>query len=133
MSMTVSSPDLAQPGLGIPATLNVELPRAWRDTVQIELGAELAWSPELSLSATAGYHSPVSPDSTVDTASLDGHRLLGALGVAWQVLDGVTLFAAGEVHGILPRTVTTSDYDLGNGTYNLVVAALTAHVQIELE
>ena len=50
------------------------------------------------------------------------------LALAWQVSDGFALLAGGEVQGILPRTVTTSDHDLGNGRYSLVVAAFTERI-----
>jgi long-chain fatty acid transport protein len=35
-----------------------------------------------------------------------------------------------RLQGILPRTVTGSDHDLGNGTYNLVIGAAGGHMKI---
>jgi long-chain fatty acid transport protein len=36
----------------------------------------------------------------------------------------------GEVQGILPRTVTESDYDLANGTYTLIIGGAHFHVVV---
>jgi hypothetical protein len=39
--------------------------------------------------------------------------------------------ADAEVQGILPRTVASSDYDLGNGTYDLVLALVQLHLVVK--
>ena len=36
-----------------------------------------------------------------------------------------------EVQGILPRTVTTSNFDLGNGSYNLVLTSLGLWLEVK--
>jgi long-chain fatty acid transport protein len=40
------------------------------------------------------------------------------------------LLADARLQGIIPRTVTDSDYDLGNGTYKLFIAAIAGHLKI---
>ena len=47
-----------------------------------------------------------------------------------MVAEGWSLLGDLLVQGILPRTVTTSDYDLGNGTYGLVAVAGGGHLRI---
>jgi long-chain fatty acid transport protein len=124
------SPDLAQPRLGIPDQVEVTLPRKWSDTIWLEGRAKLQITNELLVSAAAGYQSPASPDSTIDVASPDGHRLIGGLGGVLEVSDAVALSGDVRLQGILPRTVTTSDYDLGNGTYTLFLASVAGHLRV---
>jgi long-chain fatty acid transport protein len=125
------SPDLAQPRLGISDEVQVRLPRDWVDTVWIEGRARLQLSDALKAYGAAGYQSPASPDSTIDVASPDGHRFIGALGGELAVSDAVSLSGDVRLQAILPRTVTTSAYDLGNGTYTLFLAAVGGHLHIK--
>jgi long-chain fatty acid transport protein len=81
-------------------------------------------------SVTVGYQSPASPDSTIDVASPDGHRLIGGLGAVYSLSESVALSADVRLQGILPRTVTTSDHDLGNGRYTLFIAAAGGHLRM---
>ncbi|HSN97300.1 MAG TPA: outer membrane protein transport protein [Candidatus Nanopelagicales bacterium] len=124
------SPDLAQPRLGIGNRVSVRLPRSWNDTVWIEARGQYQMTSFLRGWASAGYQSPASPDSTIDVASPDGHRLIGAAGGELKVSDAVALLGDIRLQGILPRTVTTSDQDLGNGTYGLFIAAFGGHLRI---
>ncbi|MCB9703814.1 MAG: outer membrane protein transport protein [Myxococcales bacterium] len=129
-AVTTKSPDLAQPALGIGDTLTVNLPRMWKNTVWVEGNLRYWATKRMRLSGTLGYQSPASPDSTIDTASPDGHRLIGGVGGLLQVSERVGLVADARMQGILPRTVTGSDYDLGNGTYKLFIAAIAGHLKI---
>ncbi|MFO7565743.1 MAG: outer membrane protein transport protein [Enhygromyxa sp.] len=131
--ITLDSPDLAQPALGIPRRTEVALPRNWKGSVHAELSvrATVGKRERLRLSGTLGYHSPASPDQTIDVASPDGHRLLGALGFAYAINERIALMADGEVQGILPRTVTDSDFDLGNGTYEMVLGGVHLHLIVK--
>jgi long-chain fatty acid transport protein len=124
------SPDLAQPRLGIGDRVQVRLPRDWNDTVWIEGSARYRLGPRLLVSAAAGYQSPASPDETIDVASPDGHRIIGGLGGVLDVSDAVALSADVRLQGILPRTVSASDNDLGNGTYSLFIAAVGGHLRV---
>ncbi len=127
---SLTSPDLAQPELGLPDTSNVDLRRDWQDAIHVELGAKYALTDTLDVAMAFGYQSPASPDSTIDAASPDGHRLIGVTGVGWTMSPDATLKLDAELQGILPRTVTTSAHDLGNGTYNLFLAAISAHIEV---
>ena len=131
--ITLDSPDLAQPELGIPRVTEVALPRAWKGAVHAELSARatVGKRERVRLSGTLGYHSPASPDATIDVASPDGHRLLGALGVGYAINERIGFMADAELQGILPRTVSDSDYDLGNGTYELVIGGVTLHLIVK--
>ncbi len=129
-TVTTKSPDLAQPALGIGDTLTVKLPRQWKDTVWVEASARFRPTERLLLSATLGYQSSASPDKTVDTASPDGNRLIGGLGGGITLSERVALYADARFQGILPRKVTTSDFDLGNGTYKLFIATIAGHLKV---
>ncbi|MCA9558309.1 MAG: hypothetical protein KC583_07050 [Myxococcales bacterium] len=54
--------------------------------------------------------------------------LTGAVG--WDATDSVTVLGDARLQFILPRTVEDSDYDLGNGTYTMVLGLVGAHVQL---
>ncbi len=129
-AVTTTSPDLAQPALGIGETLTVNLPRNWNNTVWAEGSARYRPTDRMLVSATFGYQSSASPDSTVDTTSPDGHRLIGGIGGVLQVNERLGLIADARFQGILPRVVTTSDNDAGNGTYKLFIAAVAGHLQL---
>jgi long-chain fatty acid transport protein len=130
--ITLDSADLEQPELGIPRKTTVELRRDWKGSFHGELSvrAGVGKRERVRLSATLGYHSPASPDSTIDVASPDGHRLLGAVGASVQITERIGFMADGEVQSILPRTVTSSDYDLGNGTYQMLLAGVHLHLVV---
>ncbi|WP_437316059.1 OmpP1/FadL family transporter [Sorangium sp. So ce385] len=128
--VTASSPDLAQPKLGISDRVAVTLPRRWNDTVWVEAGAKYRFSEAFVGTASVGYQSPASPDETIDVASPDNHRLIGDVGGILKVSDNVSLSGDVRVQGILPRTVTNSDYDLGNGEYTLVLTTVGGHLKV---
>lgn len=128
--VTTTSPDLVQKDLGIGDTLQVVLPRNWKDTVWVEASGRFRPTTRVLLSATMGYQSPASPDRTVDTASPDGHRLIGAVGGGFDITERVGLYGDARFMGIIPRTVTTSDNDLGNGKYKLFLATIAGHLKI---
>ncbi|AKT36147.1 OmpP1/FadL family transporter [Chondromyces crocatus] len=123
------SPDLAQPRLGIGDRVKVRLPRDWNDTIWVEARAQYRVTDWLRGWVTAGYQSPASPDRTIDVASPDGHRLIGGAGGELQVTEGFSLLGDVRLQGILPRTVTESDHDLGNGTYGMFLAAIGGHLR----
>lgn len=127
--VTTTSPDLAQPKLGIGTTLAVNLPRNWKDTVWVEANARFRATERLLVSATLGYQSPASPGKTIDTASPDGQRIIGALGGMIDVSERISLLGDARFQGIVPRTVRDSDYDLGNGTYKLFIATIAGHLR----
>ncbi len=127
--VTTRSPDLAQPMLGIGPSVRAVLPRAWRDTIWTEGNVRLSLSKSFLMSATAGYQSPASPDATIDAASPDGHRFIGGVGGVYRATAWLDVHADARVQGILPRTVTTSQNDLGNGRYTMVVGYVGGHLK----
>ncbi|MCA9654010.1 MAG: outer membrane protein transport protein [Myxococcales bacterium] len=131
VDIELSSPDLAQPALGIGETVPQDLVRSWKNTVHAELNARGQATPKLLISGSVGYHSGASPDSTVDMASPDGHRLLGGVGMEYAIRERFSILGDLKVQGILPRTVTDSDYDLGNGTYKLFLGVAAVHARIK--
>lgn len=129
----LDSADLEQPELGIPRTSTVALRRDWKGAFHGELNLRMRLGKQrrIRMSGTVGYHSSASPDSTIDVASPDGNRLLGALGVGYQIRERLAVLFDAEVQGILPRTVTTSNFDLGNGSYNLVLTSLGLWLEVK--
>ncbi|MRG91993.1 hypothetical protein GF068_08655 [Polyangium spumosum] len=127
--VTTRSPALAQPKLGIGPSVRAVLPRRWNDTVWVEANARLALSRRFTMSATVGYQSPASPDETIDVGSPDGHRLIGGLGAVVRATRWLDLHADARAQGILPRTVTTSRSDVGNGRYTMAIGYLGGHAK----
>lgn len=125
----VRSAQLAQPALGLADTTQLSLPRRWRDTIAVEGTVRVGVSERLLVWATGGYHSSASPDETIDVASPDGDRIVAAVGGRLTLGERWALYGDVEVQTILPRTVTASDYDVGNGEYRLTLVNLGAHVQ----
>jgi len=124
-----SSPDLAQPALGLPSTVDQNLVRNWKGTVNTEINGRISATNKLLVSVTAGYNSPASPDTTLDVFSPDGHRLIVGSGIVYRFTERAALLADLEGQFIVPRTNTGSAFDLGNGEYNLFLAAFTLHGQ----
>jgi len=127
--VTTRSPDLAQPKLGIGPSVRAVLPRKWNDTVWVEANGRLAISRLFTMSAMVGYQSPASPDETIDVGSPDGHRFLGGLGAVVRATEWLDLHADARAQGILPRTVTTSRSDVGNGRYTLAIGYVGGHAK----
>ena len=128
--LTLKAPGLAQPKFNKPDTSSASLVRDWEDSIHIEADAHYRLSETLTLMGKLGYQSPASPDETVDAGSPDGHRLIGAFNVGWRFKPGYRLLAGSVIQGILPRTVTTSRYDAANGTYTMLIATLSAHLEV---
>jgi hypothetical protein len=82
------------------------------------------------VSVTLGYQSPASPTSTLDVLSPDGHRMIVGAGMQHRFTDRFALLVDAEGQFIVPREVDESDFDLGNGTYNMFIAAVTVHGRI---
>ncbi len=123
----LDSEQLAQPELGLPHTQRLALERRWVDSFMVELSGRARPLPWLDAWASLGFQSAASPDATVDAASPDGDRVVANLGAAFPVTGNLTLAADAELQKILPRAVAASDYDLGNGTYDLTLLSLGLH------
>lgn len=130
--VVIRSADLAQPRLGLPDTASVALPRRWKNTVGGDLMAQWQASPAVRLWLLGGYRSAASPDATIDAASPDGDRLIGALGAGYRLSERWAVLGDAKVQTILTREVVGSEFDLGNGTYNLSIFTLAGHLQLTL-
>lgn len=132
IDIELSSPQLAQPALGIGSTVPQELVRDWNNTVHAQLNLRGQVTDKLLLSGSLGYQSGASPDSTIDMASPDGHRLIGGVGLEYGLNERWSLLGDLYLQGIVPRTVTASDFDLGNGTYRMFLGVAAFHARIKL-
>lgn len=130
IAIRLSSPGLAQPTLGIGDVVDQGLVRDWKGTVHTELWGRIRPIDRLVVSVLAGYQSSASPDSTVDMASPDGNRLIFGAGVGWTFSETFSLFGDFEGQALIPREVVASDFDLGNGRYNLFIGSLSVHGQV---
>ncbi len=131
MYVELHSPDLAQPALGLPPTSKVALLRNYDDTVSLAVAGRFQLQPRVHLLGLLGYDSPASPDSTIDASSPDGHRLTFGAGAGFSLTRDTSLIGDARFITLLPRTVTGSDDDLGNGDYSLFLAAVSAHLQVK--
>jgi long-chain fatty acid transport protein len=61
-------------------------------------------------------------------ASPDGDRIVGAIGAGYELSERWSILGDFKMQRILPRTVTASINDLGNGTYNLALYSLMGHL-----
>lgn len=121
--LTLVSDGFVQEDLGLDDTVPVEVPRRWQPSVGAELSVR-----HPRFTAAVGYQSPAAPAETLDAASVDGHRLLARGGARLPLAETLGLWLGGNLQGILPRDVTNSDHDLGNGRYTLVIGTLSAHL-----
>jgi long-chain fatty acid transport protein len=128
--INLHSPDLAQPTLGIGESVDQDLVRDWKGTGHVEFTGRIRPLAKLEVSALLGYQSSASPDSTVDMASPDGNRIIFGAGVGWTFTERFSLYGDFEGQAIVPRRVTDSDFDLGNGRYNLFLGALSVHGRV---
>jgi long-chain fatty acid transport protein len=129
IGIRLDSPGLAQKALGVGQTVDQEVIRNWLGAVLAELNGRIDVTDELRFSVTAGYHSPASPDATIDIISPDGQRIILGGGMAYRFTERAALLADFKAQVLVPRHVTASDYDLGNGTYRLFLGAFTLHGQ----
>jgi long-chain fatty acid transport protein len=124
----IKSPGLAQPMLGLPSSTGLKLVRDWRDTYGVRTRLRYLISEDLAVWGMLGVESGASPNRTIDMASPDGTRVSAALGLSQRLTDVVSILLDGQLQTILERRVGNSDYDLGNGTYNLRIIALGGYL-----
>jgi long-chain fatty acid transport protein len=123
------APELAQPALGVGSRVSQSLVRDWQGSVLVEANARIEATERLRVSVLLGYHSPASPTRTIDMASPDGHRIISGAGVGYAFTPRFSLYADVEVQAIVPRTVRDSDFDLGNGVYEMVLTNIAVHAR----
>src|SRR5439155_18261618 len=104
-------------------------PRRWRDTMSAQATGIWRVNDWFEIGVTGGYQSSAVPDATMSLSSPDGDRLIGAL--AGRVVAGrFELTAALQVQHILSRTVTTSDFDKANGTYDITLVLFSGSMAV---
>lgn len=130
IQIELSSPELAQPELGIGDTVSQPLVRNWQSTLTADVVPRIAVTEKLTVNALVGYQMPASPDSTIDLASPDGHRIVFGAGVGYRFTQRFALLGDFEGQVIAPRSVQSSDFDLGNGEYRMFLANVTVHGQL---
>lgn len=124
----IKSKDLAQPQLGLPSSTGLKLMRNFRDTFGGKVRMRWALTSEFAFWGMAGFETGASPNSTIDMASPDGTRIIAALGLAQRLTSSLRVLLDAQLQTILERRVLSSDYDLGNGTYNLAIVSLGGHL-----
>ena len=72
------------------------------------------------------------PDSTIDVASPDGNRFVLGGGGAIRASRKVSLIGDFGAQIVPERRVVASDYDLGNGTYRLMLFTVNGSLRITL-
>ncbi len=124
----IKSSGLAQPALGLPSSTGLKLVRDFRDTFGGKARLRYALSSEFAVWGMAGVETGASPDRTIDIASPDGTRLTGALGLSVRLTTSLRVLLDGQLQTIMERRVAQSDFDLGNGTYNLRILSLGGYL-----
>jgi long-chain fatty acid transport protein len=99
--------------------MKMNLPRRWLDTYGATLRAAHHVSRALLVWVTLSYETGASPDATIDAASPDGTRITGGGGLTQQLPKGFDITLDFLLQQVLERRVVASDYDLGNGTYQM--------------
>ncbi len=126
--LEVRSPQLAQPDVGLGPSSEFALRRDWRDAAELE--ATLRWQASRRLGTwwVLGWQSAATPDETLDMASIDGQRVVLGAGAEFAVSERWALGADATLHQMIRRQVVTSEYDVGNGEYDLRLMMVGAHV-----
>jgi long-chain fatty acid transport protein len=121
LRITIQSEDLALPDLDVGPVASIAMPRRWNDTGEVELMTAFRVDSSVRLGLRIGYHSPASPDQTVDLTSVDGHRIVAALMGRLSLSSHVALTAQATLHQLIPRVVEASDHDRANGRYDVTI------------
>jgi long-chain fatty acid transport protein len=119
----LKSDGLAQPMLGLGRTLQVLLPRKWRDTYALTTRGTLAVSRRFNMWGSVTGESAAVPARTIDVASPDGTRVTVSGGLSGMLTGNVRVLLDLTVMTMVRRQITSSDYDLGNGTYQYVLVS----------
>lgn len=127
--ITLESPDFEQPALGLGTQQRASIARDFVDAVDLRVLSTTSITKKGDLIAALGYASPAAPTETVDTITPDGHHLLGSVGYRHRFNTRFTLIADASFNYMLPREVSDSRDDLGNGTYNFFLSAVGLHLQ----
>lgn len=119
----LSSAGLAQPQLGLGRTLQLKLPRGWRDTYGLLVRGTHAVHRKLTLWAMLGGESAAVPDKTLDAASPDGGRVTVSGGLSRQLIGNFRVLLDLTVQKVRNRDVVASHNDLSNGSYKMLLVS----------
>jgi long-chain fatty acid transport protein len=111
----------------IPRDMKFYLARRWLDSYGAVLRLNHRATQTLMLWGSLGYETTASPDSTIDAASPDGDRITGAGGLSQAFTEHLSVSLDMVVQSVLRRRVVASDYDLGNGTYQMRLFSFGAY------
>jgi long-chain fatty acid transport protein len=128
-NITLRSAGLAQPSLGVSDVVKLVEPLSWKDTVTVGATGIVRAFPSVELGLGLGYQSSASPDSTISLASPDGDRIVASAGGRLTV-GRFELTGALQVHHVLTRTVTASDFDKANGTYKVTLVLFSGSLAV---
>lgn len=130
--VVLRSDDLAQPELGISRTADVTLPRRWKNSLGVDGFLDYKFNEHTAIFGHLGFQQNAVPDATIDASSPDGDRIIVGAGLFHDFPGRFDIGIDATVQHTLPREVTASDYDLGNGKYGLTLLNLGAHIGIKL-
>jgi long-chain fatty acid transport protein len=117
------SDGLVQPQLGLGRTLQLRLPRDWRNTYGLLVRGSHAFTRKLTMWTAVSGESSAVPNHTIDAASPDGTRVTASGGLSRQLFGNFRVILDLTVQKVLNQTITTSDYDLANGTYKMLLVS----------
>lgn len=116
------------------------LPRFWRDTGGVRVGASWWFIPQLETYVGAGYDGNAVPRETIDAALMDMHKATLSLGARWQIIKQLAVSATATQIIYVP--VDTNDESLlnewqsptrqpsGDGVYRQFISLLTIFVDV---
>ncbi|MGO9833839.1 MAG: OmpP1/FadL family transporter [Polyangiaceae bacterium] len=82
------------PGSSTPSNIFTNIPRNWKDTYGIRVGASYWVKPEIELFGGLGYETAAVPDSTLEPGAMDADNIGIALGARLRITK--TLYLAGS-------------------------------------
>lgn len=128
-AISLDSEELAQPELGVPSTASLSIPRDFQDAIGVEVNGRFQATERVLASGTLGFASNATPDETIDLTSPDGNRVIFGGGVVLGVgkRKRAEILIDAIFNAVIPRKITTSNYDLGNGTYRLFLSTIGVH------
>ena len=127
-----TSPDLAQPDVGLTDTTRISLARRWENTLGIDVIGRFRATDAVTLWARGGFRQSAVPDETIDAASPDGDRIVAGVGGRVRLTERYAIIGDASVQTTLKREVVGSDFDLGNGSYRLTLVSLGLHLEAQL-
>jgi long-chain fatty acid transport protein len=114
------------------------IPRYWKNTYGVRLGASYFASPVVELFAGVGYETGAVPDATIEPGAMDANNFLGSLGGSFLIADGLHFAASYTQIQFENRDVTTSQLTTysnpslsqsGNGQYTQWIGVIDINAE----